>query len=513
MSLQNLLFVDTSLAQTMDFSKVNPQTQVVVLDPETDGIETITETLSGVQNLDSIQILSHGSAGSLSLGDAQLNDDTLADYAEQIRGWKSALADGGDLLLFGCDVAAGDAGQTFVSRIAELTGADVAASTDLTGHAALGGDWDLEYQVGAIEAAPALSLETLAQFEGVLVEVADFTELQSALNGSDTITLTNNIVLEGGLGDITADEDFTIEGNGYSISGGDNFQIFTINGGSLRLVDVTLKDGLAKGGDGTNGGGGGLGAGGAIYMDGGTLVTEGVTFSNNTARGGNANGTAGKGGNDENKGSAGGTSGGLNGRTGSQGGAGGGTQKNGKAGDNGGFGEGGGGGGGGGGGETSPDEGGDGGQGGKGGFGGGGGGGGGGGKDTDNLSRDDNGSGGPATMAVPLLATVKRVKVVVAVAMAAEVAAVRVLAVRCLSKRVTPFCSIQPFQETQCLGAMVPRTVRASTKTSTTTTGRFSSCNRQSAIPPVWERSSHPEFPLPAQQQRVNRTPATAVLP
>ncbi|MFP4219755.1 MAG: DUF4347 domain-containing protein [Phormidium sp.] len=394
MSLQNLLFVDTSLAQTMDFSKVNPQTQVVVLDPETDGIETITETLSGVQNLDSIQILSHGSAGSLSLGDAQLNDDTLADYAEQIRGWKSALADGGDLLLFGCDVAAGDAGQTFVSRIAELTGADVAASTDLTGHAALGGDWDLEYQVGAIEAAPALSLETLAQFEGVLVEVADFTELQSALNGSDTITLTNNIVLEGGLGDITADEDFTIEGNGYSISGGDKFQIFTINGGSLRLVDVTLKDGLAKGGDGTNGGGGGLGAGGAIYMDGGTLVTEGVTFSNNTARGGNANGTAGKGGNDENKGSAGGTSGGLNGRTGSQGGAGGDTQKNGKAGDNGGFGEGGGGGGGGGGGETSPDKGGDGGQGGKGGFGGGGGGGGGGGKDTDNLSRDDNGSGG-----------------------------------------------------------------------------------------------------------------------
>ncbi|TAO01728.1 MAG: DUF4347 domain-containing protein [Phormidium sp. SL48-SHIP] len=396
MSPQNLLFVDASLAQTIDLSKVSPQTRVVLLDPETDGIETITETLSGVQNLDSIQLLSHGSAGSLSLGNVQLNDATLDNYADQIRGWKSALAEGGDLLLFGCDVAAGDSGKTFVSRIAELTGADVAASTDLTGNAALGGDWELEYHVGAIEAAPALSLETLAEFEGILVEVANFNDLQSALNGSGTITLTNDIVLQGGLGDITADEDFTIEGNGYSISGGDNFQIFTINGGSLRLVNVTLKNGLAKGGNGTDGGGGGLGAGGAIYMDGGTLVTEGVEFFSNTARGGNANGTAGKGGDDENKGSAGGTSGGLNGRPESKGkgGAGGDVQKNGKAGNNGGFGEGGGGAGGGGGGETSPDSGGDGGQGGKGGFGGGGGGGGGGGKDTDNLSGDDHGSGG-----------------------------------------------------------------------------------------------------------------------
>ncbi|MFO8041510.1 MAG: DUF4347 domain-containing protein, partial [Sodalinema sp.] len=160
MSPQNLLFVDASLAQTIDLSKVSPQTRVVLLDPETDGIETITETLSGVQNLDSIQLLSHGSAGSLSLGNVQLNDATLDNYADQIRGWKSALAEGGDLLLFGCDVAAGDSGKTFVSRIAELTGADVAASTDLTGNAALGGDWELEYHVGAIEAAPALSLET-----------------------------------------------------------------------------------------------------------------------------------------------------------------------------------------------------------------------------------------------------------------------------------------------------------------------------------------------------------------
>jgi Ca2+-binding RTX toxin-like protein len=399
MSPQTLLFVDASLAQAIDLSQVSPQTRVVVLDSETNGIETITETLSEVDNLNSVQLLSHGNVGSLSLGNAELNDATLADYADQIRGWKSALAEGGDLLLFGCDVAAGDFGKTFVSRLAELTGADVAASTDLTGNAALGGDWELEYHVGAIEAAPALSLETLAEFEGILVEVATFNELQSNLNGSGTITLTNDIVLGGGLGDITAGEDLTIEGNGHSISGNNNHQIFTINGGSLRLVNVTLEEGRAEGGDGTDGGGGGLGAGGAIYMDGGTLVTEGVTFSNNAAHGGDANGTAGQGGGEKEAGGAGGAGGGLNGGVGASGGAGGGVTDDPDHGTSGGnatgFGRGGGGGGGGGGEEADGnDEGGDGGSGGQGQWGGGGGGGGGGGSDTDTVGGDEPGSGG-----------------------------------------------------------------------------------------------------------------------
>ena len=49
----------------------------------------------------------------------------------------------------------GEEGQTLADTLAELTGADVAASTDPTGQASLGGDWELEHQVGTVEATVA----------------------------------------------------------------------------------------------------------------------------------------------------------------------------------------------------------------------------------------------------------------------------------------------------------------------------------------------------------------------
>ncbi len=52
--------------------------------------------------------------------------------------------------------------------MAELTGADVAASDDRTGHESLGGDWDLEYTAGDIEAEVAVSLPVQAKWAATL---------------------------------------------------------------------------------------------------------------------------------------------------------------------------------------------------------------------------------------------------------------------------------------------------------------------------------------------------------
>jgi hypothetical protein len=48
-----------------------------------------------------------------------------------------------------------------------LTLADVAASNDLTGSAALGGDWQLEFKTGSIETSVALDADAQADYEGV----------------------------------------------------------------------------------------------------------------------------------------------------------------------------------------------------------------------------------------------------------------------------------------------------------------------------------------------------------
>ena len=56
----------------------------------------------------------------------------------------------------------------FLDRLSELTGADIAASAKLTGNAALGGDWELEVQIGRIETPIAFNANTLKTYKGVL---------------------------------------------------------------------------------------------------------------------------------------------------------------------------------------------------------------------------------------------------------------------------------------------------------------------------------------------------------
>ncbi len=56
-----------------------------------------------------------------------------------------------DLLIYGCSVASTEISQAWLSDLSELLQVDLAASSDLTGNANLGGDWDFEYNIGSIE--------------------------------------------------------------------------------------------------------------------------------------------------------------------------------------------------------------------------------------------------------------------------------------------------------------------------------------------------------------------------
>jgi uncharacterized repeat protein (TIGR01451 family) len=165
----NLVFVDPNIP---DFQTViaglDPSAEVIVLDPDLDGVQQITEELNWHENVASIQVISHGSAGSLQLGSAQLDASNIDAYAADLESWADNLSADADIMLFGCDLASSPMGHSFVEQIALLTGADVAASNDLTGSAALGGDWDLEVTTGAIEANVALSDSAQANFNGLL---------------------------------------------------------------------------------------------------------------------------------------------------------------------------------------------------------------------------------------------------------------------------------------------------------------------------------------------------------
>ncbi|QMS87191.1 DUF4347 domain-containing protein [Nostoc edaphicum CCNP1411] len=163
---QNIVFIDQAVIDYQSLiAGIQPDTSVVILDSNQDGVEQITQALQGGK-YQSVQIISHGSSGSLQLGSNQLNTNNLDYYTNQLQQWRNYLTEDADILLYGCNVASFD--QTFVQHLSEITGADVAASDDITGNSELGGDWDLEVKVGSIESDLALTPETMKAYHSIL---------------------------------------------------------------------------------------------------------------------------------------------------------------------------------------------------------------------------------------------------------------------------------------------------------------------------------------------------------
>ncbi len=186
-----LVFVDSQIEQHSELmdalresSDPNRVIDVVVLDANRDGIDQITEALAGRQDVDAVHVLSHGTEGAIKLGGTWLHDGNLGGYAGQIAQWHHALSDGADLLVYGCDLAATERGQFLIEALQTLTGADVAASTDDTGSARLGGDWVLEHVVGTIETSVVVGESMQRDYDALL---ATFTVTNTNDSGSGSL--------------------------------------------------------------------------------------------------------------------------------------------------------------------------------------------------------------------------------------------------------------------------------------------------------------------------------------
>ena len=143
---KSIVFIDSGLDDYQTLAGgVLPGAEIVILDKNGNGVEQITAQLQTIaaagETVDQVHIFSHGNSGSLQLGSATLNSDNLPQHESQLQGWRNALSDKADILLYGCYVAAGS-GRDFVYRLGELTGADIAAST-IALAAVVAGIWSL----------------------------------------------------------------------------------------------------------------------------------------------------------------------------------------------------------------------------------------------------------------------------------------------------------------------------------------------------------------------------------
>ncbi len=153
--LNGVYFVNSDLTDLATLLAGMPEgAEVVLLDSAQDGLSQMLTALEGRSGLDAIHVIGHGASGMIDLGSTSVTSDTLTERADDVAALGRALSSTGDILLYGCDVGEGEQGATFIAQLAALSGADVAASTNLTGAAALGGDWVLEASTGQVETTP-----------------------------------------------------------------------------------------------------------------------------------------------------------------------------------------------------------------------------------------------------------------------------------------------------------------------------------------------------------------------
>lgn len=266
-SSSSIAFIDGGLADYQNLSNsLMPGTDIIILNGDGNELIQITAELAGRSNVSSIAIFSHGSAGSLSLGNTILDGGSLNSYSDSIQSWGNAFTADADILLYGCNVGAGDLGQSFMQSLSQLTGADVAASINLTGSQDLGGDWILESETGTIEPSSIIGPEIGAHYNGVLATflVSNLNDdggsgsLRSALAGAnvtagaDTVffdpSLVGTIILNPTFGALQIRDAVTIVGPGaanVAIDAGFRHRIFEITPVSAIIGDLTLTQGLA----------------------------------------------------------------------------------------------------------------------------------------------------------------------------------------------------------------------------------------------------------------------------
>ena len=197
---QEVVFVDGQVPNVGELLAGLPSNaEVVILDPNKDGLQQIAAYLQGREGLDAIHLLSHGADGTVQLGNVWLASNNLAEHRAALESIGAALKADGDLVLYGCRVGDSSKGQAFINDLASITGADVAASSDDTGAAALGGNWTLERSSGVIETATL----TVDAYDGLLVTTWS---TGNAPLGSSTIGAAGRVVV----GDFDGDGDTDI---------------------------------------------------------------------------------------------------------------------------------------------------------------------------------------------------------------------------------------------------------------------------------------------------------------
>ncbi|MEB0298224.1 DUF4347 domain-containing protein, partial [Pseudomonas sp. 10S4] len=301
---QSVVFVDSRVKDADSLLKgVAPGTQVVQLDGSKDGLQQIADYLGSHQGVSTVEIIAHGNAGDLWLGSTYLSADNVGARSAVLGQIGKDMNVGGDILIYACYTAEGDRGVSFVDSIANMTGRDVAASSNRTG---VGGDWNLEIATGTIDSVNVLSAQSMSAYQWGLATWTATNNLDSGTNSlraelalaqnGDIVTFSGSMIVNLNT-ELLVNKNITIDGDlnndgvaDVTLSGQYKTRVIEVASGSTVLLDgLTITKGLAAG-NGANSGFTASDALGGGILNAGNLTLKNVTVSANAASGGGGGG-------------------------------------------------------------------------------------------------------------------------------------------------------------------------------------------------------------------------------
>jgi hypothetical protein len=198
-----LVFIEGNVPDLQDLlNGLQPGAKAIVLDPSQDGVQQIATYLAqhNVHNLAAIDIVAHGSDGTVMLGSSALSSATIPLYQAQLAAIGNALAPNGAIQLYGCDVAQDAAGVSFINQLSQATGvASIAAASHLVGGAAGGGSFDLDVNIGSIVATAPFTAAAEAEFQGELattITVSSEAQLNAAIAAIDGTSVAGGYTID-----------------------------------------------------------------------------------------------------------------------------------------------------------------------------------------------------------------------------------------------------------------------------------------------------------------------------
>ena len=201
---RSVVFIESDVPDIKTLvQNIDAHTRIVLLDSTKDGVDEIASYLSAHKGMKNVYVFSHGSEAQLDLGTATLDSASMnGRYATDLAKINQSLAPNANILVYGCDFAKNADGDSAAHLLSKLTGASVAASTDLTGGTAEGGDFVLEDHVGTHSAPEVLRPSAARDYVGLLA--APTTIFANAGTGAyhanvEFLTFANTSLVSGGI--------------------------------------------------------------------------------------------------------------------------------------------------------------------------------------------------------------------------------------------------------------------------------------------------------------------------